>query len=102
MLLESKHNGKVYNLFGECITQDELVEAMNEIFETDLEYVYMPLDEFRADRISEIGEFYGTLVAGIYEGIRQGAFELPSHYEEAAGRPHKSVVEMMEAFKRGE
>lgn len=30
----------------------------------------------------------GTVIAGIYEGIRDGANDRPSDFDAAAGRPH--------------
>jgi NAD(P)H dehydrogenase (quinone) len=37
-----------------------------------------------------LGEFLGTVIAGIYAGIRAGKAENPSHYSTAAGREHIS------------
>jgi len=42
----------------------------------------------------------GTISGGIYEGIRNGAFNVKSDFEQAAGRPHKSVPEMITGFKK--
>tara|TARA_R110001592_G_scaffold363372_2_gene686314 strand:- start:198975 stop:199169 length:195 start_codon:yes stop_codon:yes gene_type:complete len=50
----------------------------------------MSVKEYRQDRINEVGEFMGTVIAGIYTGIRVGAFDNPSDYAEAAGRSHQS------------
>ena len=41
-------------------------------------------------RVAELGEFLGTVIAGIYEGIRLGASNHPSQYQQAAGRAHQS------------
>ncbi len=90
MLTEERHNGRTYNLHGEAITQYELAEYLNSAFGTDLIYTPMTVEEYRKDRVAELGEFLGTVIAGIYQGIRDGEADNPSHYLEAAGREHVS------------
>ena len=90
LLTDDVHNGRTYNLHGEAITQSELADLLNMAFGTNLTYTPMTVDEFREDRIAELGEFIGTVIAGIYEGIRNGEADNPSHYAEAAGREHVS------------
>ena len=50
----------------------------------------MSVERYRAERIAELGKFMGTVIAGIYEGIRDGACENESHFHVAAGREHQS------------
>ena len=50
----------------------------------------MTVEAYRQERIAELGEFIGTVIAGIYEGIRNGDANNVSHYQTAAGRPHQS------------
>lgn len=90
MLTENKHNGQVYNLHGEAITQYQLADYLNKAFGTDLSYSALSVEAYKQDRIDELGEFIGTIIAGIYQGIREGKSNNPSHYINAAGRPHKS------------
>lgn len=90
LLTEASHNGQTYNLHGPRITQAELVGHMNKAFGTDLTYRPMTVDEYKADRIAELGEFMGTVIAGIYQSIREGALDNPSDFKKAAGRPHQS------------
>lgn len=90
LLTQDKHNGHVYNLHGEAITQYQLAEYLNSAFGTDLRYTPVTVEEYRQDRIAELGEFLGTVIAGIYEGIRDGKADNPSHYSKAAGREHIS------------
>lgn len=90
MLTEPKHNGQTYNLHGEAITQQQLVDYFNSAFGTDLRYHDMTVAEYRKERIEELGEFIGTVIAGIYEGIRNGAVNNESHFALAAGRGHQS------------
>ncbi len=90
LLTEDKHNGNTYNLHGEAITQYELADCLNSAFGTDLSYTPMTVEEYRVDRVAELGEFIGTVITGIYQGIRDGEADNPSHYLEAAGREHVS------------
>lgn len=90
MLTEPQHHGQTYNLNGQAITQTQLADYLNSAFGTSLRYREMTVADYRAERIAELGEFMGTVIAGIYEGIRAGAVELPSHYASAAGREHQS------------
>lgn len=90
MMTEPKHNGQTYNLHGTAITQQQLTEYLNLAFGTNLKYREMSVDEYREERIAALGDFLGTVIAGIYEGIRLGASDNESQYEMAAGRPHIS------------
>ncbi|MDV7141563.1 SDR family oxidoreductase [Tropicimonas sp. TH_r6] len=90
MLTEAKHDGQTYLLHGEPLTQTELVGYLNRTFGTDLTYRAMAQDAFLGFEISELGEFLGTVIAGIYQGIHDGALDQPSDFEAAAGRPHQS------------
>ncbi|WP_417860530.1 SDR family oxidoreductase [Winogradskyella sediminis] len=98
LLLEEKHNGKTYNLVGEAITQKQLAEAINKVYDTTLDYNAVSIEAYKTDRISELGEFLGTIITGIYEGIRNGDNNVHSDYAEAAGRPHKSALELVERY----
>lgn len=89
MLTEEKHNGNTYNLHGEALTQYQLAAYMNRAFATDLTYTPMSVDEYRQERIGELGEFLGAVIAGIYEGILKGKCHNPSDFEAAAGRKHQ-------------
>ena len=99
MLLEEKHNGQTYNLVGDPITQTQLANYINEVFHTNLVFNSVSIEEYAAERKKELGDFLGTVIAGIYEGIRNGANDVPSDFEKAAERPHKSVLEIIKAFK---
>ncbi len=102
MLTDAKHNGKVYNLVGEPITQTELAEYINQVYNTRLVYNSVSVEEYAIERKAALGDFMGPIIAGIYEGIRSGANDVPSDFKTAAGRPHKSPIEMIKAFKEGE
>ena len=88
MLTQDKHSGQTYNLNGEALTQKQLAEYLNRAFDTSLSYTAMTVDEYREDRVAELGEFIGTVIAGIYQGIKEGKADNPSHYAMATGRVH--------------
>ncbi|GAB5405248.1 MAG: SDR family oxidoreductase [Aureliella sp.] len=90
MLLTADHDGNTYNLHGESLTQQQLADYLNGAFGTSLAYRSMSVDQYREERIAELGDFLGTVIAGIYEGIREGASNNESHFARAAGRPHQS------------
>ncbi|MDO6620988.1 SDR family oxidoreductase [Shewanella sp. 6_MG-2023] len=90
MLTEDKHNGHVYNLHGESITQYQLAEYLNKSFELSLKYIPVSVAQYRDDRTAELGEFMGTVIAGIYQGILNGKSDNPSDFTQAAGRKHQS------------
>ena len=90
MLTSAKHNNCTYNLHGAQLTQAELAAYLNQAFGSQLTYRPMSQAEFKADRIAELGEFIGTVIAGIYQSIHDGALDNSSDFENAAGRPHLS------------
>jgi NAD(P)H dehydrogenase (quinone) len=100
MLLDDKHTGQVYNLGGKPITQAEMAYTINQVYGTDLSYNPVSVEAYAKERKEALGEFMGTIIAGIYEGIKIGTNDVPSDFENAAGRPHKTVLEMIENFKK--
>jgi len=90
MLIEDKHNSKIYNLHGKAITQYELADYLNGAFGTNLTYTPISVEQFREERTAALGDFIGPVIAGIYQGISEGKVNNESHYLEAAGREHQS------------
>ena len=90
MLTESKHNGQTYNLHGEALTQYQLADYLNQAFGTNLTYKPMTVEAYRQERVAELGEFLGTVIAGIYHGIHEGKLDNVSHFSDATGREHQS------------
>lgn len=99
MITRNDLNGSVYNLVGESLTQQELVDAINGVYGSDLRYEPMSVEAFQEDRIAAHGEVLGTIIAGIYEGIRMGAFDIDSNYRKVTGRDHISVAEYIKRYK---
>lgn len=90
MLTENQHHGQTYNLHGEAITQYQLADYLNYAYGTKLVYKPITVEVFRQNCIAELGDFLGTVIAGIYQGIRDGKSNNPSHYQKATGREHQS------------
>lgn len=99
MLLQDKHNGQTYNLVGESISQTQLAELINQVFNTNLTYNSVSAEAYEKERKEELGDFIGTVIAGIYDGIKIGVNDVKSDFEKATGRPHKSIIEIMKEFK---
>ena len=99
MLIEDNHTYKTYNLVGDAITQSELANYINQVFDTNLSFNSVSVKEYKKERMEELGDFIGNIIAGIYEGIKLGANDVLSDYEKASGRKHKSTLEIIEDFK---
>ena len=98
LLIDDSLNGKTYNLFGKPITQQQLVEAINKAFHVHLEYKSISVEAYRKERQAALGEFLGTVIGGIYEGIKTEKFAGESDFLEVARRSHKSIDEMIIDF----
>ena len=88
MLTADRHNGRTYNLHGEAFSQTQLATFLNRAFGTDLVYRPMSVAAYQKERAGALGSFLGTIIAGIYEGIRNGAFDNASDFDAATERPH--------------
>lgn len=90
MISDDKHNSHTYNLHGEAITQRQLAKYLNYAFSTHLEFINMSVEAYQTERQAQLGKFLGTVIAGIYQSIRTGKFNNPSHFKQACGRSHIS------------
>jgi len=90
MLLHGNRDGKIFNLVGEAISQVQLADFINQVFNTNLSYEALSVEEYLEFQKEVNGEFLGTVIAGIYTKIRNGEFQLNSDFKEAAGRNHIS------------
>ena len=98
-MLNNDHlDGNTYNLLGEAITQAQLAAYINEVYKTNLKYTSVSVEAYKKERQDALGEFLGTVIAGIYEGIKNGANDVPSDFEKVAGRPHKSPLGIIENY----
>ncbi|MGI9308392.1 MAG: NAD(P)H-binding protein [Gammaproteobacteria bacterium] len=96
----SDQHGKTFNLVGDCHTQAELVELVNEVFGFKVRFETISdqecIDKIAADR----GEIVARMLAGCYQCIREGAFDVPSDFETAAGRAVLPIRTQMEKIKQ--
>ncbi len=90
LLVSSDHDSQTVNLNGTPIMQAQLVDYMNSAFGTQLTYRTMTSAEYAEDRTAELGSFFGEIIAGIYDGIRLGAYDNASDFDAVTGRPHQS------------
>lgn len=99
LLKKNNLNGGIYNLCGEAITQTELVENMNAFFDTHLKYESLTPVEYTLAQYQMNGEFFGNIIAGIYQKIRNNEFNVESDYKMVTGINHQSIQEMMQEHK---
>ena len=90
LLTRDDLNSGTYDLNGTPITQEQLAGYLNRAFGTNLAYREMTPEAFVADRTAELGDFFGPIIGGIYQGIRQGDYDRAGDYAEVTGRPHQS------------
>jgi len=92
---------RAYNLVGESISVPALTQLANEIFGLNVEYHLLTdqqkLEQSRADLrvLARGGEEIAQMFAGLMQGQRLGAFDVPSDFAAAAGRPCRSMREML-------
>jgi NAD(P)H dehydrogenase (quinone) len=91
LALDESANGKIFNLIGDCHTQAELVAMVNEIYATNVRYESFSDEECYAKFEPVRGETVANMLTGCYQCIRNGAYDVPSDFPAATGRPAKSV-----------
>lgn len=95
---DDRQVGKVYNITGEALSQAELLDLACDVFGLNVRYEVISDEDcvakFRA-LMPERGEAVARMLTGCFQSIRAGAFDVPSHFREATGRPAKSVRGMM-------
>lgn len=98
LLTDDELQGEIYNLFGEPVTQLQLTEAINNALNMNLKFKSISVEKFIENRRAALGEFMGTIIGGIYEGIRTGEYDGKSDYFNVAKRTHKSLEEMIHEY----
>ncbi|MFA6832254.1 MAG: NAD(P)H-binding protein [Bacteroidaceae bacterium] len=88
LLVDDTFEGGTFNLHGPAISQLQLVHYLNDTFQANLTYQYLSVKEYKIDRTAELGDLYGGIISGIYDGISRGAFNEKSDFEKIVGRPH--------------
>lgn len=100
LLLNDRLNGKTLSLVGEGITQQQLAEYINQVYGTELSFRNISVHDYTEERRAALEEFMGTIIAGIYEGIRLGAYDVPSDFKQAVGRPHQPPLELIRHYRQ--
>lgn len=99
LAVDDQQAGQIYNITSENLTQAEILGLACEIFGLDVRYEVMSdeacIDKFRR-LMPERGEAVARMLTGCFQSIRAGAFDVPSHFREAAGRPPKTVRQMLD------
>lgn len=99
LLTDDNLLGQTYNLHGESVSQNDLTEAINKAYGLELSYKSVSVQDYLQQRKTALGEFMGTVIGGIYEGIRLGKFDEASDFFKVTQRAHQSADEMIQAFK---
>ncbi len=102
LLINDDLNGGTYNLYAESITQQELANAINNVYRTQLIYKAVSVKEYTKQRQKALGPFLGTVIGGIYEGINAGKFNAPSDFTKVTGRAHLTTEEMIQDCLRNQ
>ena len=100
MILNDDRNGRTFNLAGEAMTQTQLTAYLNEAFGTNLVYEAMSPEAYQSYQEKMNGEFLGKVIAGIYNKIRNGEFNIQSDFEAAAGRRHLEWKDYFNSIKQ--
>jgi NAD(P)H dehydrogenase (quinone) len=99
MVTDDGLNGRTYTLAGEPITQQQLTDEINSLYDLELTFTSIAVEDYLQDRVRAHGAFLGPIIAGIYQGISEGAFDIASDFSAVCGREHISLRDMIQAFK---
>jgi NAD(P)H dehydrogenase (quinone) len=95
MAVDDQHNSKIYNLVGECHTQAELVQMVNEVYGLKVRYEAISDEQCFTKLEPTRGKIVANMLTGCYQCIRNGAYDVESDFATAAGRPPKSVKQQI-------
>ena len=96
---------RIYNLVGESISVPDLTRLANEAFGLKVEYRLISDEEKLASARHDLrvlargGEEIAQMFTGLMQGQRLGAFDVPSDFEAAAGRPCLPMRAMLESLR---
>jgi NAD(P)H dehydrogenase (quinone) len=101
----STHAGRTYTLAGDPVTQAEIVAGVNEVFGLNVRYEPISLEQniarFMADeKVAARGRAVAEMLSGCFQCISKGAFDVPSDYAAATGRPSQSLLAQLEDIRR--
>ena len=100
LALDESANGQIFNLVGDTLTQAQLVELANQVFDMQVRYEKISDEENIAElmkdpKIAARGERVAKMLTGCFQAVRVGAFDVESDFERAAGRAVKPTLQMM-------
>ncbi len=100
MATSDRCDGMTVNLFGELHTQAELVAFANEAYGLHVRYEPISLEAniarfMQDEKIAARGEDVAKMLSGCFQCMEKGAYEVPSHFERAAGRPAKPIPQQL-------
>jgi NAD(P)H dehydrogenase (quinone) len=100
LALSPNTHGQSFNLIGTTYTQNDLVEATNRAFGLRVSYVTVSfadnLERLRSvPFIAARGEAVINMLAGCFQCIEKGVFDVPSDYRQVTGREAFSLAEQM-------
>ena len=97
VLSEDGHENRVYELSGQLLTQEELVNALGGVLDKEIP-VQQVNDETYAEIMKGIGlpDFVIPIVVGIQDSIRNGSLAVESNdFEKVLGRPVTPIREAL-------
>jgi len=103
----SEHcNGRCLSLIGPTYTQAELVSAVNGACQLEVRYAPISHADNLArlqsiDMLASRGEEVINMLAGCFQCIAAGVFDVPSEYEVAAGREPRSLQQQLRELGAG-
>lgn len=101
-----RHNGQTFNLVGQNLSQAKLVQLANDVLGLKVRYETLS-DEaniallMQDEKIAVRGQDVARMLTGCFQCVRNGAFDVRSDFEAAAGRPVKTTRQMMEELRAG-
>lgn len=104
LALDDRHNGKTFNLVGQNLNQAALVQLANEVMGLKVRYETLSDEEniallMQDEKIAARGKDVARMLTGCFQCVRNGAFNVKSDFEVAAGRPVKPTRQMMEELR---
>jgi NAD(P)H dehydrogenase (quinone) len=98
------HNGRTFNLVGDNQTQAALVQLANEVFGLRVRYETLSDEDniallMQDEKIAVRGKDVARMLTGCFQCVRNGAYNVRSDFEAAAGRRVKSTRQMLEELR---
>ena len=85
LVLADHCDNRVLNLVGDAYTQEQLVDMVNRCAGINVRYEMSSDEECLAKMTPVRGAEVAAMLTGCYQAIRNGAFDVPSDFEEIVG-----------------